>query len=115
ETKFPQETPETDDEIMDVLHYVRPGNLFTPLFPVFKKSNVNGDSEQELFTFLKSGCSYTADIFRTDLEYSPMTVADVREPFEKILVGTDGKPYFRYHATTDINTVIADIDALLAA
>ncbi|KAA0201574.1 putative glutathione peroxidase 3 [Hyalella azteca] len=112
---MPTEVPESNDEMMDALFYVRPGNGFVPTFPVFQKTLVNGDGEDAFFTFIKSGCSYTEEEFNVDLEYSPMTVSDFRQPFEKILVGKDGKPYFRYHASVDVSVVIADIDALLAA
>lgn len=33
--------------------HVRPGNGFVPNFLLFEKGDVNGEDEQEVFTFLK--------------------------------------------------------------
>lgn len=33
--------------------HVRPGNGFVPNFQLFEKGDVNGEGEQEVFTFLK--------------------------------------------------------------
>ncbi|KAB7497717.1 hypothetical protein Anas_06162 [Armadillidium nasatum] len=45
-------------------------------------------------------CSYTDSDFRTNLFYTPQRVNDVRDNFEKFLIGKDGKPYKRYHSET---------------
>lgn len=38
---------------MNGLHYVRPGHGFVPNFPLFKKRDVNGEKEDEIYTFFK--------------------------------------------------------------
>lgn len=50
-----------------------------------------------------------------DLEYEPKRVSDFRDSFEKVLVGKDGKVYYRFHASTDISVVADDINTLLSA
>lgn len=44
---------EENEEILNVLKYVRPGGGFVPKFPIFSKVEVNGLNEEPLFTFLK--------------------------------------------------------------
>ena len=48
-----QEPGANAQEIFNGLKFVRPGENFTPLFPLFKKRDVNGKDEDELFTWLK--------------------------------------------------------------
>lgn len=48
-----QEPGENKYEIMNGLHYVRPGHGFVPNFPLFKKRDVNGEKEDEIYTFFK--------------------------------------------------------------
>lgn len=50
-----QEPGETEEEIMNGLKYVRPGKGYTPNFPLTKKIDVNGEKQDELFSFLKVG------------------------------------------------------------
>lgn len=38
---------------MNGIKYVRPGNGFVPNFPLFEKRDVNGEKEQEIYTFFK--------------------------------------------------------------
>lgn len=46
---------EVNNETLNVLKYVRPGGSFVPKFPIFEKIEVNGLSEEPLFTYLKVG------------------------------------------------------------
>lgn len=48
-----QEPGENKSEIMNGIKYVRPGNGFVPNFPLFEKRDVNGEKEQEIYTFFK--------------------------------------------------------------
>ena len=48
-----QEPGENKYEIMNGLKYVRPGNGFVPNFPLFEKRDVNGEKENEIYTFFK--------------------------------------------------------------
>lgn len=47
---------EVNEEMLNVLKYVRPGGGFVPTFPVFAKIEVNGLNEEPLFTYLKVYC-----------------------------------------------------------
>lgn len=47
---------EVNEEMLNVLKYVRPGGGFVPTFPVFAKIEVNGLNEEPLFTYLKVCC-----------------------------------------------------------
>ena len=51
--QFGYQEPGTNQEILNGLKYVRPGNGFQPNFPFFEKVEVNGDKEDRIYTFLK--------------------------------------------------------------
>lgn len=53
-----QEPGENQYEIMNGLKYVRPGHGFVPNFPLFEKRDVNGDKEDEIYTFFKVSSSF---------------------------------------------------------
>lgn len=40
-------------QLLTCYRYVRPGKGFLPNFQLFAKGDVNGEKEQEIFTFLK--------------------------------------------------------------
>jgi len=64
----------------------------------------------------QSGCAQTDDLYRTDIEYTDLEAKDVRNPFEKFLVGKDGRTYFRFSERVNaVEDMKADIDALLKA
>ncbi|KAK7072893.1 Glutathione peroxidase 3 [Halocaridina rubra] len=101
---------------MNGIRYVRPGGGFEPQMTLFEKTEVNGASEDPIFTFLKSGCTYTDTDFDPNVFYSPLRVGDIAWNFEKFLIDKNGKPYTRYHpSVTDTATLTPDIDALLNA
>lgn len=101
---------------MNGIRHVRPGNGFEPEMIFFEKTQVNGNKESEIFTFLKSACQYTDSTFASGLDYSPLEVGDVHWNFEKFLIDKSGKPYARYHPTLITEDPIkTDIITLLAA
>ena len=51
--QFAHQEPGRDDEIMNGLKYVRPGNGFVPNFTLFSKLDVNGAKEDPLFSWMK--------------------------------------------------------------
>ncbi len=55
--KFGMEEPGADSEIRNCLAYVRPGTIdgkpFQPLFPLAEKTEVNGEDEDNVYTYLK--------------------------------------------------------------
>uniref|UniRef100_A0A8R1HGM2 Glutathione peroxidase n=1 Tax=Caenorhabditis japonica TaxID=281687 RepID=A0A8R1HGM2_CAEJA len=97
-----QEPPE-NHEIMNALHYVRPGNGWKPHeeLHILGKIDVNGDNQHPLYEFVKEACPQTVDkIGRTDeLMYNPVRPSDITWNFEKFLIDRKGQPRFRFHPT----------------
>ncbi|KAL3837035.1 hypothetical protein ACJMK2_022426 [Sinanodonta woodiana] len=91
-------------ELMNGLKYARPGHGFVPNFNLTKKTDVNGQKEHELFTYMKSECPPAADRFRLPILYEPIYTSDVRWNFEKFLIGRDGHPVHRYASFIDPRT-----------
>ncbi|ROT61670.1 Glutathione peroxidase [Penaeus vannamei] len=111
-----QEPGATADELLNGVRYVRPGGGFETRMTVFQKTQVNGDNEDPIFTFLKSGCEYTDTDFESGLYYEPLRVGDLHWNFEKFLLNREGKPVYRYHPSViDPEDLKADINALLNA
>jgi len=98
------------------VRYVRPGKNFIPALTMFQKIEVNGRSEHGLFTYLKERCPTTRDYYSdaTRLHYSPIRTHDIRWNFEKFLVDRDGKPVYRYDASSRAKDIQADIEHLLS-
>ncbi|XP_069468276.1 glutathione peroxidase 3-like [Ambystoma mexicanum] len=113
--QFGLQTPEENKETLNVLKYVRPGQGFSPDFPIFAKVEVNGLKEHPLYTFLKESCSFVnPTIGDTDrLHWSPLKVSDVRWNFEKFLVDAEGIPQKRYDLKTSFEVIEKDICMLL--
>jgi len=83
-----------------------------PDFPMFAKSNVNGDKENPVYTFLKARCTEAPREKLSDtwkLLYSPIYPSDIRWNFEKILVDYKGRPVRRYRENTDPRDLEKDI------
>ncbi len=53
--QFNLQEPASNDELMNLLRYVRPGDNYVPSFPVFQKLEVNGGNEHAMYTHLKVG------------------------------------------------------------
>ncbi|GBM87423.1 hypothetical protein AVEN_222792-1, partial [Araneus ventricosus] len=49
-----QEPGGNAQEILNGIRFVRPGDGFIPNFPLFKKIEVNGETEHPLYTFIKN-------------------------------------------------------------
>uniref|UniRef100_A0A3Q3LSX3 Glutathione peroxidase n=2 Tax=Mastacembelus armatus TaxID=205130 RepID=A0A3Q3LSX3_9TELE len=110
--QFGKQEPGQKHEILPALKYVRPGNGFVPNFLLFEKGDVNGNNEQQIFTFLKNSCPPVGDNFGVSthrLFWEPLKVNDIKWNFEKFLVGPDGKPVMRWHPSINISVVRADI------
>uniref|UniRef100_A0A3Q3GUJ8 Glutathione peroxidase n=2 Tax=Labrus bergylta TaxID=56723 RepID=A0A3Q3GUJ8_9LABR len=113
--QFGGQEPGLKHEILSGLKHVRPGNGFVPNFLLFEKGDVNGNDEQEVFTFLKSSCPPVGDYFapKVKLLWEPVKISDIKWNFEKFLVGPDGKPLKRWHPSVTISEVRAEIRKLL--
>jgi len=136
--QFGHQTNENNDEFLNTLKFVRPGNGFepAPAITLFEKADVNGANAMPLFKWMKSQIMIpmgeyvdtkgngVADIDALVLPrggfggttvalWTPVARSDIAWNFEKFLVGPDGnmvQRYSRFYPTMDI---AADIDALL--
>ena len=111
-----QEPGANGTEILNTLKYVRPGEGFEPAFPLTKKTDVNGENEHPLYTYLKKTCPPIDDDFYTTgpgIYYSPYRNSDVRWNFEKFLINRKGKPVYRYPTRINPTLFRADIERLL--
>lgn len=124
--QFGHQTQEKDQEILNVLKYVRPGNGYEPNFPVFAKMDVNGETENEIFTFLKAALPYPSDDkgglgadHITDMSvgqpmlWKPIRRSDITWNFEKFLINQNGVPVKRYSPKFPTIDMEADIKALV--
>uniref|UniRef100_A0A1I7Z1W7 Glutathione peroxidase n=1 Tax=Steinernema glaseri TaxID=37863 RepID=A0A1I7Z1W7_9BILA len=101
--QFLMQEPIRDDEILNALKYVRPGNGFDPEvkgLDIYGKLDVNGEEEAPLYTFLKASCPTTNTTFkrRDHLFYDPIRANDIEWNFEKFLVDRSGRPRYRFLA-----------------
>jgi len=110
-----QEPGENASEIFAVLKYIRPGDGFVPNFDMFARSEVNGEKENPIFTFLKGRCPSAASYFppKDKLFYDRLHSDDIRWNFTKFLVNKKGQPLARYRPFLDPLDMIPHIDTLL--
>ncbi|XP_072144688.1 glutathione peroxidase-like [Dermacentor andersoni] len=119
-----QEEPGKNSEILNGIRYVRPGNNFTPNFPLMEKVAVNGITEHPLFTFLKpsigdvfgSRCPSPVSGFQPKemLFYAPQDSSDIRWNFEKFLIGRNGTPLRQYESDFLPLSMALDIAEVIA-
>jgi len=107
-------------DILNILKYVRPGGGFQPNFPLFAKMDVNGDTADPIFQWLRQVLPYpTNDAYgpfimsQADMLWKPASRTDVTWNFEKFLIGRDGKPVKRVSEALSTFDVIPDIEKLL--
>jgi len=108
-------------DIMNVLKYIKPGNNFVPSFPLFAKMDVNGDTADIIFQWLRQQLPYPSDDptgpfiqAQVDVFWKPVSRTDIGWNFEKFLIGRDGRPYKRYGEPIQSIALIPDIEKLLA-
>lgn len=113
--QFANQEPSSNAEILNVLKYVRPGNGFQPKMDMFSKANVNGASEIEIFSWLKSVCPSPVDVLSSSntVLWSPIRKTDIEWNFEKFLINHNGEPIKRYSADTPPLTMEEDIYTLI--
>ena len=116
--QFAGQTPGTDEEIHEFcqLHY-------NTQFPQMKKSDVNGENELPLFTYLKSqqgfkgfgkgpkALAMSAMLKKIDKNYKENP--DIKWNFTKFLVDREGNVVNRFEPTEDMKVVDQEVAKLL--
>lgn len=109
-----------NNEILNSLKYVRPGNAFIPKIDMFGKISVNGKHAHPLFVFLKEKLPRPHDDdvqLMSDSKlilWSPVLRYDVSWNFEKFLIDSHGVPFKRYSSHFHTTDIAPDIEALLS-
>jgi len=103
-------------EIPNSVRYVRPGNNFITNVHLMNKIEVNGQGQDRIYTWLKSGCPAPSDNFvpAEFIVWSPVYTNDITWNFEKFLIDKTGKPFKRYDSGVDGFDLSADIALLLS-
>lgn len=111
-----QEPGANASEIFATLKYIRPGDGFVPTFDMFAKTDVNGKTQNPIYTFLKSRCDSPRQEFSDSRSYfhEPFHGTDIRWNFEKFLIDPHGNPVRRYAESLEPMDIIPDIERLLA-
>ena len=116
--QFGAQTPGTDDEIHEfcTLH-------FNTLFPQMKKSDVNGENELALYTWLKSqkgfegfGEGQMAEFMNKHLaaiDPAFQNNADIKWNFTKFVIDREGNVVARFEPTADMAEVEACVASLI--
>ena len=116
--QFAGQTPGTDDEIHEfcTLHY-------NTKFPQMKKSDVNGENELPLYTYLKNEKGFEgfgkgvkaiamSTMLRTiDKDYK--NNSKIKWNFTKFVVDRSGNVVARFEPTADMNDLSARVEQLL--
>uniref|UniRef100_A0AAZ3SDF5 glutathione peroxidase n=1 Tax=Oncorhynchus tshawytscha TaxID=74940 RepID=A0AAZ3SDF5_ONCTS len=116
--QFGKQEPGDNHEILASLKHVRPGNGFVPNFLLFQRGDVNGDTEQGVYTFLKNSCPPVGDSFGNPtnrLFWEPLKMNDIKWNFEKFLVGPDGKPVMRWFPRVTVDSVVPSLSSRVQA
>lgn len=102
--QFGGQEPGENNEIPLCVHYVRPGNNFTPAFPLTIKVDVNGVGQDGTWKDVKAVCPSPWNGNTTDVGWN----------FETVLFGRNGIPYRRYATEVDPALMAGDIEYLLS-
>lgn len=117
---FTQE-PGANSEILNCLADVRPGGGFTPNFPLFEVSPVNGAQRNPVFAHMTAKCPQESPEVVASLVsagagnplWSPIRPNDISWNFVKMLVSKDGRMVRRYSPGTNPLAIVPDIEDLL--
>uniref|UniRef100_A0A2I3GW75 Glutathione peroxidase 1 n=1 Tax=Nomascus leucogenys TaxID=61853 RepID=A0A2I3GW75_NOMLE len=101
-----------NEEILNSLKYVRPGDGFEPNFMLSEKCEGNGAAAHPDFTFLDDATALMTD--PKLITRSPLCRNDVAWNFEEFLVGPDCVPVCRYSRGFRTINIESDIEALLS-
>lgn len=125
--QFGHQTNENDFEFLNTLKYVRPGDGYEPKFTILTKSDINGENEDAVFTYLKkalpvpsddhggSGDDYISNMSgpRIGFLYAPIRRTDVTWNFEKFIINQEGEPVKRYSPKFETIGLADDIEKLI--
>lgn len=136
--QFGHQTNENNDEFLNTLKFVRPGNGFevADTVTLFEKADVNGANALPLFKWMKeeimipvgdmsdtkeNGCADVDALVlprggfggTTVTLWTPVARSDIAWNFEKFLVGPDGKLVQRFSRYHDTESIAEDIEKLL--
>lgn len=102
--QFYLQEPGRNDEILNGIRHVRPGNNFIPHtnMSIYSKINVNGISAHPLYNQLKNSCPQTLPqtsviASKSYIFWDYITPNDITWNYEKFLVDRTGKPRYRFH------------------
>ena len=116
--QFAGQTPGTDDEIHEFCTL-----RYNTKFPQMIKSDVNGENELTLYTYLKGekgfegfgkspmALAMSAMLKKIDKDYKNNPA--IKWNFTKFLVDRSGKVVARFEPTADMKTVAKEVEALL--
>lgn len=136
--QFGHQTNEGNEEFLNTLKHVRPGNGFepAPTVTLFEKCDVNGADALPLFKWLKNELRMPSDEGTetsgngmpdddclvlprggfggtTVVLWTPVLRSDIAWNFEKFLIDADGNPVKRYSRFFDTNLIADDIEKML--
>jgi len=117
--QFGHQENNSNEELLDILRHIRPGNNFRPLMDIFQKISVNGRDEDPIFTFLKKTLPIPHDNQEdlmddpSSIIWKPVKRSDISWNFEKFLVCPDGLPVKRYSKSFLTADIEDDIEELL--
>lgn len=113
--EFGLQNPGTNNETVPTFEYVRPGNGYKVIMDMSVITDVNGITEDPLFTFLKATCPGPLNTIGdpTTFYWTPIKQTDVSWNFEKYLIDGAGKPVKRYSPSTEPLELMTDIDAVI--
>ena len=116
--QFAGQAPESDEEIHQFCQL-----KFNTQFPQYKKSDVNGENELPLYTWLKSqkgfegfgkgvkALAMSAMLSKIDKNYK--TNPDIKWNFTKFIVDRNGNVVARFEPNADMKEVRACVEGLL--
>lgn len=109
-----------NEEILDFLRFVRPGENFEPTFDIFQKVDVNGLNTHPVFQFLRGHLPFSIDnpmpLMATNAHiiWSPVERSDISGNFEKFLLSSDGVPFKRFSSRYNTCDIREDIEDLIS-
>jgi len=98
--QFGLQEPGRNNEILNGLRYVRPGNNFslTAGVTVFGKGDVNGEKTSALYRYLKESCPPPTMriIGSSNMFWDTVGGSDISWNYEKFLIDREGVPRYRF-------------------